>query len=114
MPVVTLRSYNEQKGGMDIVPYFTILYRVVEGLECRTFDRTAVFVDNLVRLKLLQMQDGNHMTKAGIYDELEQDPALTTIKNTFQHPPGFSWSFERTYLTMTSLGKSFCKVCLNI
>lgn len=114
MPVVTLRSYNEQKGGMDIVPYFTILYRVVEGLECRTFDRTAVFVDNLVRLKLLQMQDGNHMTKAGIYDELEQDPALTAIKNTFQHPPGFSWSFERTYLTMTSLGKSFCKVCLNI
>ena len=114
MPVVTLRSYNEQKGGRDIVPYFTILYRVVEGLECRTFDRTAVFVDNLVRLKLLQMHDGIHMTKSGIYDELEQDPALTIIKNTFQHPHGFSWRFDRTYLTMTSLGKSFCKVCLNI
>lgn len=114
MPVVTLRSYNEQKGGRDIVPYFTILYRVVEGLEFCTFDRTAVFVDNLIRLKLLQMHDGNHMTKSGIYDELEQDPALTTIKNTFQHPPGFSWRFGRTYLTMTSLGKSFCKVCLSI
>ena len=112
--VVTLRSANSQNEGIDIVPYFTTLYRVVEGLESRSPNKTAVFVDNLIRLKLLQMHDGNFLSKAGIYDSIENDPALDNVKNHFNHQAGFSWKYERTYFSITSLGKSFCKICLGV
>ena len=114
IPVVTLRSENSQGEGIDIVPYFTTLYRDVEGLELRSPDKTAVFVDNLIRLKLMQMHDGIVLSKTGIYDPIENDKALDNVKNSFKHQPGFSWKYARTYLSITSLGKSFCRICLGV
>ena len=95
------------------MPYFTVLYRTVEDLEFRTFEKTAIYVDNLVRLKLLQIHDGSHLTDSGVYDELEQDLALTAVKNTYKIPPEHSWTYNRTYLSITSLGKSFCAICID-
>ena len=112
IPVVTLRLQHAEKGGIDIVPYFTNLYRTVEDLEFCSFETTAISVDNLVRLKLLQIHDGSHLTAPGSYDELEQDTALTKIKNSYSLPPEHSWKYTRTYLSITSLGKSFCAICI--
>ena len=113
IPVVTLRMEHPQKGGFDIVPYFTVLYRTVEDLDFRTFEKTAIYVDNLVRLQLLQIHDGSHITDTSVYDELERDVALTAVKNASQLPSEHSWKFKRTYLSITSLGKSFCAICLD-
>lgn len=114
IPVVTLRSENPSNNeGVDVVTYFTTLYRTVDGLEIRDPDKTAIFVDNLIRLKLLQMHDGNYLVAPGIYDPVENDAALTSVKQIYKHKEGCSWNFERTFLSITSLGQAFCQICLS-
>ena len=112
LPVVTLRSENKEGSGIDVVPYFTLLYKIVPDLEMRDPKKTAIFVDNLTRLQLLKVYDGNFLTDESRYYDVENDSALAEVKSTYVHREGFSWKFERTFIGITTLGGAFCRICI--
>lgn len=112
VPVVTLRSEDKKGEGIDVVPYFTLLYRQVPDLETKDPNKTAIFVDNLTRLQLLKIYDGNYLADESKYHDLENDSALTEIKTTYVHREGFTWKFRRTFIGITALGRAFCRVCI--
>lgn len=112
VPVVTLRSENKKGEGIDVVTYFTLLYRQVPDLEMKDPNKTAIFVDNLTRLQLLKIYDGNSLTDESKYHDMENDSALTKIKTTYVQREGFSWKYKKTFIGITTLGRAFCRVCI--
>lgn len=112
IPAIAIREeFGKDDGYVDRVPCFTQLYQFVKELEIKDYNRIAIYVDNLVRLQLLQIPNDSFLADETEYVALENDPNVSSIKNT-PLPEGHTWSIARLYVGMTVFGKAFCKVCI--
>ena len=112
IPAIAIREEFGNNGGyVNRVPCFTLLYQFVKEIEIRDYNQIAIYLDNLVRLQLLQIPNDCFLADAKEYVALENDPFVSSIKNTHL-PEGHTWSITRRYVEMTVFGKAFCEVCI--
>lgn len=111
-PIIHLRLVNKNThGGFAVIRNFTQLFRKVENLEQKDYNKVAILLDNLSRQKLIEIHEGSYLTDSKRYEPLEQDGIVLSFKNQ-KISDNQKWDIEKTYLSLTYLGKSFCQICI--
>lgn len=78
---------------------------------CETPDNIYTYLDNLSRLKIIDIPDGVYINNDEIYSKLETYPAvLELLKKPL--PEGYKREIVRRKFEMTQYGRSFVEVCL--
>jgi len=111
-PIIHLRLVDKNThGGVAVIRNFTQLFRKVENLEQKDYNKVAILLDNLSRQKLIEIHEGSYLTDSKRYEPLEQDGIVLSFKNQ-KISDNQKWNIEKTYLDLTYLGKSFCQICI--
>lgn len=113
IPTISLRyAYNDfKKGGVDAIKEFT---NVPMLANCEQIYNGEQYIDNLVRLGLLERETGNSFIDKTKYDSLKQDPEFMRhndedVAKYF----GFDKCEVREHIVrLTAFGEKFCNICL--
>ena len=110
IPLINIRmKHGANKGdGMTIVSNFTdIGYGVCEHPE-----RVCFYIENLERLKLIQIPPFKTLIDKTVYRRLKEHPAiLNTINETVNNIPGVSFEFDERLFSLTQFGLDFILSC---
>jgi len=69
-------------------------------------DLTSVYIDNICRLGLTEIPVGKYIIKKGLYERLENDNSLFTLKANIAQGKGFI-DFNRKVIRLTNFGELF-------
>lgn len=109
-PFISLnRQTIGQEGYITIFDYFT---HIGKKSMCEMENNVPSYLENLNRLKLLDLMFDGWLTANGVYDELENDEEIvkyTSIKDDLK----FKYEIDRRYMKITNYGYIFCKMCLD-
>lgn len=114
IPTLGLRYMkNEMGGGVDIVKDFS---NVPELAGCEQIFDSQKYIDNLVRLGLLERSVSSSLTNKDNYEPLKKHHFIAQY-NSDERARSFGYSkceFEEGFVDLTAYGKSFCAVCLDV
>jgi len=115
-PLIDIKINVQSKGG------FRILRRnfshIGKNVGCDFNNLIPNYLDNLCRLGLLEIPAGRYIIAEGIYEKLEEDQEITSIKQQIlveanaNPADGLSVGFDRKKIELTDLGKQFCFACV--
>lgn len=71
----------------------------------------AGYIDNLCRLRIIEIPEGRYLVGEDTYKPLEEHPIIVDIMNT-PLPKGQRWKIVKKKLEVTSFGKEFIEVCV--
>lgn len=113
IPTITLRAEDKNGVGADIARDFS---NIMEKANCEDFTAYNQYFDNLIRLGLLE-HGGQYqqLMPNEKYQELENHPVFLQTKELILNS-GNNYSvldMRKSYLSITSFGSAFCKVCLD-
>lgn len=114
-PLLTVRwQYKnptpELNGGEDIVVNFSHLGKEA-FLECP--EMTSIYLDNLSRLKLIEIPSGYFYSSPKIYNFLENDPIILKEKEQIEQNPNLHCVLIKKGVFLTEFGKHFIKKCVH-
>lgn len=99
---------NDRNGNYQIVvKNFTSLGRGICDNPLEIF----TYLDNLERLKIINIMKDIVMSESDLYKQLEEDPFIVEIMNE-KLPEGQSYTIKRNIFHPTSFGEKFIKVCI--
>lgn len=107
-PLITVKFVNKkQQGENTLISNFTNV-----GLnKIENKDKICSYIENLERLKLIEIPPLTSMTNKSKYDELKENPIL---KNSIQRSgviPFFDIRYELKSFNMTNFGVAFANTC---
>jgi hypothetical protein len=109
-PIINIRSdFEDGTGGVVVARYVTM---IDEHAELATPALTPSYLDNLVRLGLIEIPVNSHLTLPGVYDELENQENVKTLRHQIDKTEGRRSSVVRTFAALTSLGQQFIGSCV--
>lgn len=114
IPTITLRYVRNAGGGIDIIKNFS---DVGELASCENPEDVNIYFDNLIRLGLLIDSGGvASLTDKTRYEPLKKHKTITSnVSDIAVKFLGFDkTSFEEGYVSLTSYGKKFCSICLDV
>lgn len=71
----------------------------------------AEYIDNLCRLKIIEIPEGRYLSAETIYKPLKEHSVVVKIMNT-PLPEGQSWEIVKKKVEITSFGREFIDVCV--
>jgi hypothetical protein len=110
IPVITIRSdeSEQNRAGVDAFRHLCMIGIVAE---CRSPELTPNYLENLVRLGLLDLRYDSTYKNKELYDPIKEhhqfDELMNSVKKSGRHPRIVE---GRSHLT--ELGKMFCKACV--
>ncbi|SMC24280.1 protein of unknown function [Andreprevotia lacus DSM 23236] len=113
-PIITIKreGHNQSmptRGTHEILSNFSLIGEFA-GVEHN--ENTPVYIDNLCRLGLAEIPVGLEYVDSSNYTELENNKLVIDIKELIQKDPDCSFSIERKFLRITSMGRLFANACL--
>lgn len=69
------------------------------------------YLDNLERLKLIEIPYDGYLTDEKVYNPLKNHEIVKNITSQIL-PEGYHWDFKKNYFFLTAFGKHFVSVCL--
>jgi len=69
------------------------------------------YLDNLERLKLIEIPYDGYLTDEKVYNPLKNHEIVKNITSQIL-PEGCHWDFKKNYFFLTAFGKHFVRVCL--
>lgn len=113
IPTITVRAVDKTGVGIDIAKDFS---NVMEKAHCEKFEAYGQYFDNLIRLGLLEHGEQNQVLQPNDrYLVLESHSIILKTKELILHNKKNGYcipEIRKSYLTITSFGSAFCKVCL--
>lgn len=113
IPTISLRfAYNDyNKGGVYAIKEFTNIPALTK---CEDIDNGEQYIDNLVRLGLLERDGKNAFIDKAIYEPLKTDPLFAQYNDVeIAKKEGFeTCEVEEHIVRLTALGEKFCSICL--
>lgn len=114
IPTISLRYVHNEvaKGGVDIIKEFT---NVPMLAGCENAYSGEQYIDNLVRLGLLERKIGNAFIDKSRYEPLKNDPEFLRHNNDeYARENGFDkCDVEEHIVRLTAFGEQFCNICLS-
>lgn len=114
IPTISLRyEYNDvSKGGIDIIKEFTTV-PMLAG--CEHVYSGEQYIDNLVRLGLLERQPGNAFIDKTLYEPLKRDSVFSHQNNNEDAKRnGYDKCTVAEHIVrLTAFGEQFCNICLS-
>ena len=110
LPIITVWTDMREpgQGGVEVLVNFSLFGR---DAQCEHSHLTPSYLDNLARLGLIEMPD-SHYTAPGAYDELENHPTVTEVKNQVANMEDRNARIDRGLIQITQLGRQFIKACV--
>lgn len=113
MPLIDIRQQSKlqpEEGHVTLIANYSTLGDMAG---CEHLDLVPAYIDNLIRLGLMEIPAGLWYSRSDIYDELENSKTVKSIKSAIEKKdPAKEVRFQRKFLIITSLGKQFAKVCI--
>ncbi len=106
-PIIDVKLYEKDGSYMVKVQNFTLL---AEGV-CVHPERIYAYLDNLARLKLIEIPFGVKISDDEAYRAIE---AHSEIQNLIKSslPEGYRWEIDRKTFEITHYGKNFIETCV--
>lgn len=106
-PLIDVKIVNADKSYSILAHNFTNLAVGV----CENIDNTYMYLDNLERLKIIDLPSNVKIANADIYKPLEEYPE---IKETLEQqlPEGSKWEIDYKQFDVTNYGKKFIEICV--
>jgi hypothetical protein len=110
-PVLTIRAENlDGSGGVEVLENFSLLG---EEAGCQYPELAPSYLSNVCRLGLAEIPTMSQYTDLTLYGPLEQHPTVVAlIALVTEQFPDRKPSLQRQRLSITPLGKLFCKACI--
>ena len=110
LPLITIRKkgITPEQGSFAVYMNFTNLGYLAE---CENPSNIRQYIDNLIRLRILEIPHGRYLLTDSLYEELRQ---LSEFKHIISkiRLSGFELEESLGYLTITNFGEQFARVCL--
>lgn len=106
-PLIDVNLYTKDGGYITQVRNFTLL---AEGV-CDYPKNVFSYLDNLSRLKIIDIPYGIYINNDELYKPLESYKEIQTLVNSIVQD-GYRWKIERKKFGVTQYGKSFIKTCV--
>ena len=106
-PLIDVRLYTDKLSYVTKIHNFTLL---AEGV-CDYPNRVFEYIDNLVRLMIIEIPAGVHIKNDDIYKPLESYEEIKTLI-TSPVPEGYRWEIKRSKFDVTQYGRQFLNVCV--
>ena len=110
---VKYRYSDAKRGSVEIIKDFSIVPQLAG---CENVHDSQKYIDNLVRLGLLERASMSSLTDKSQYDPLKNHPYTKqyySIEKAKSH--GFEkCEYSESFVDLTAYGKSFCGICLSV
>ena len=108
--VAKLRSNFKDlsKGGNDVTGYITPLYW---NSNCEFPKNGPIYLDNLQRLLLVNIDMSKHFTNKELYKEIETRRDIVNLTDAINSIPDRVAKFEQGIIRLTDFGKALCNAC---
>lgn len=108
-PIISLRrDYKNKEGGNILIDYFSI---IGENSKCEFIKNIPSYLENLERLKVLEITFMSYMTTPGTYDFLINHPTITAY-TSITNDENFKYDTMKGYVKITNYGSKFCNICI--
>lgn len=107
-PVIDVQLNVPQGGYIEILHNFTSIY---EGI-CDNPNGIFSYLDNLVRLKIIEIPFGVQINNDSVYEQLKNHNEIRRIMSQPQ-PEGYKYDIQKKKLQLTAFGKEFIQICLS-
>lgn len=110
VPLLGVRRVVNEEGGFFIeLDNFTCIAEKV----CDNHNPVDIarYIDNLCRLKIIEVPEGRYLAGENTYKFLENHPIVMKLMNT-SLPEGQRWEIEKKKLEITAFGNEFINVCV--
>lgn len=112
-PIVQVRNAHLSKD--NVVESWTIFYNHLSLLgkkaNCEYPHQTPVYLENLSRLRLIDISYTEYYTSEGAYDELLNDSFTKELQAKIESVPNKKCEFAKGYTELSVFGKKFCEAC---
>ncbi|MCB5273672.1 hypothetical protein BJG92_01196 [Arthrobacter sp. SO5] len=109
-PTVTINLRTEGEEGWRVLQKNLIPLNDSSSGQPIVRDNLGTYIDNWIRLGLVEVSYTNHMTGENAYVWAEQRPELIAYKQALETTEGRTVEFDKGVMASTSFGKSFAKV----
>ncbi len=106
-PLISVRKYNAKNSYDEVIRNFSIM---AFGL-CEKPLNIYAYLDNLERLKLIDIPFGGYLTDDREYQSLINHKIIQKVMSEVL-PEGHRWDVEKKYFSLTAFGKNFVEICL--
>ncbi|AZE73939.1 hypothetical protein C4K00_3718 [Pseudomonas synxantha] len=108
-PLITLQKQKkEEMGTVDVLVNFSHLSKYCH-LDSPSL--VPIYLDNLCRLGLLSIPEGQYLTAKDAYGALESDPEILRMKTIIESDSAFLGRTTQDAVRTTEFGRQFLKVC---
>lgn len=108
IPVLDVRIKHPGKTGFQVV--YSNYSNIAEGI-CECPQNISAYLENLDRLKLIELDKMQYLTDTKLYEALEQSETIQNIINR-SLGEGDTSEFQHGCFRLTSFGLSFVKTCI--
>ena len=109
-PIIKIRAdfIDSKRGGVDVSELITSLYW---KSNCEFPANGHVYLDNLQRLKLIDVDMGTHFIDLNLYKEVETHHDVVNAIDNINKMPERKSRIVRGILKLTALGRALCVAC---
>ena len=79
---------------------------------CEAPENAGLYLENLSRLKLIDILEDVHLTDNKLYDVMENSSTIKKIKRETKLKDGESFAIKKKVFYLTAFGKAFIKCCI--
>ncbi len=107
-PLIDVRLRNTKERG-----YFVIIHNFTNIADsiCENAEEIFSYLDNMERLKLIEILDDVYLTDSAVYKPLEEHPQIKTLM-TSEVEESFKYEIKRHKFELTAFAKNFIKACM--
>lgn len=112
IPTLSVRKEKSSYEGINIISNFSNIGYLAK---CECPSEIIKYFDNLIRLGLIEKAPySSRLVEEKLYKELIKHPFIKGIVSTIKLDDEFiSIKYEKSYMSITDFGKSFCSICLD-
>ena len=108
-PLIDVQCVND-----DINQSYTVIVRnftpILEGV-CENASAVTSYLDNLSRLRIIEIPAGVYLSNNEVYKPLENHPEIDKIIRT-ELEKGKRWNIEKKKFSVTAFGREFIDICV--
>ena len=109
-PVIDLRiKYGQGKGFVTVFRNYSLVGKKI----CQYQDLIPSYLDNLCRLKLIEIPDDSYLRDTDKYTLLSESTDMQQLKRETSLPDGASFDIHKKIMYVTNFGLGFIKCCVD-
>lgn len=112
IPLIDITRKDNSKNRGSYITRYSNHSNFGESAECEHLSLVPAYIDNLIRLGLIEIPAGQSYTAVEFYKPLEDSELAKNFKTMIENVPEHECHFNRKMAVITALGRQFANVCV--